>query len=489
MTSEPVASISAPRDLALHDIVVVGGGLAGLCAAVHAQELGLRVVLIEQGDGERYPCNSRYSGGIVHIGFHDPHRPPEQLIDVINRVTGGDVDPGVADAVARDGRRLLRWLQSHGTRFMRFNFKEGYKWSMAPPRRRRPGTDWEGRGPDVTLRRLMAVFLRNGGTLSLRTRARELIVEEGRCTGVVADRDGQEIAFRGRFVVIADGGFQSDAELFRANIGPHFEEVFQRGAANAHGDGIRMAQKVGAGLTRCDRFYGHLLHRDALTNPKLWPYPQADELAVAGIVVDANGKRLFDEGVGGVGLANLLASRQDVSPVFAVFDAKVWDGPGRTARIPANPLMTNAGATFFSADTVRALADEAGIDADGLAETVRAYNEALAHKRGAELTPPRQRGVMPQPLDTPSYRAFPLLPGITYTMGGLLIDGHGAVLRADRTPIPGLFAAGAATGGLEGGNFGYVGGLIKAGVFGLRAADQIAEQGKLVGAARGVEER
>lgn len=460
------------------DVVVVGAGLAGLCAAVHAQELGLRVVLLEQGDGERYPCNSRYSGGIVHIGFHDPHRPHNQLIEVINRITGGDVDPDVADAVAHDGRRLLRWLQGHGTRFMRFNFKEGYKWSMAPPRRRRAGSDWEGRGPDVTLRLLVAAFLHNSGKMSLRTKARELIMRDGRCVGVVAECDGRDVSFEGQFVVIADGGFQSDPALFRANIGPHFDAVFQRGAANARGDGIRMAQKAGAALTRCDRFYGHLLHRDALANAKLWPYPQADELAVAGIVVDANGKRLFDEGVGGVGLANLLASRQDASAVFAVFDEKVWAGPGRTARIPANPLMAMAGATLHTADTIDALARKAGIDADGLVTTVMTYNDALKHGGARELTPPRRLGAPPRPLDTPSFVAFPLLPGITYTMGGLSIDGDGAVLREDRTPIPGLFAAGAATGGLEGGNFGYVGGLIKAGVFGLRAAEKIAEQAR-----------
>jgi len=477
MTSE-LSSAIPTAEVGAYDVIVIGGGLAGLCAAVRAQELGLSALMLEQGDGERYPCNSRYSGGILHIGFHDPHRPYEQLIEVIRRITGGDVEESAADAVARDGRRLLRWLQGHGTRFMRFNFREGYKWCMAPPRRRRPGTDWEGRGPDVTLRRLAATFLRNGGLLSLRTRARDLVMKNGRCVGVIADRDGQEKVFHGRFTVIADGGFQSSAELFRANIGPHFEAVLQRGAANARGDGIRMAQKVGAGLTRCDRFYGHLLHQEALTNPKLWPYPQADELAVSGIVVDADGKRLFDEGIGGVGLTNLLASRKDVSPVFAVFDAKVWEGPGRTARIPANPLMVNAGGALHSADTIPALAEKAGIDAAGLAATVAAYNDALINKRAGALNPPRQRGMAPQPLDSPSYIAFPLLPGITYTMGGLSIDGYGAVLRADRTPIAGLFAAGATTGGLEGGDFGYVGGLIKAGVFGLRAAEKIAEQAK-----------
>jgi fumarate reductase flavoprotein subunit len=71
--------------------------------------------------------------------------------------------------------------------------------------------------------------------------------------------------------------------------------------------------------------------------------------------------------------------------------------------------------------------------------------------------------------------AIPICAGITYTMGGIAINGHGQVQQQDKTAIPGLFAAGATTGGLEGGGrLGYVGGLVKAGVFGLRAAERIA---------------
>ena len=60
------------------DVVIVGAGLAGLTAGVRAAELGLRPIVLEMGDGTQYPCNSRMSGGILHIGFHDPFRPPEE---------------------------------------------------------------------------------------------------------------------------------------------------------------------------------------------------------------------------------------------------------------------------------------------------------------------------------------------------------------------------------------------------------------------------
>jgi fumarate reductase flavoprotein subunit len=75
--------------------------------------------------------------------------------------------------------------------------------------------------------------------------------------------------------------------------------------------------------------------------------------------------------------------------------------------------------------------------------------------------------------------AIPLCTGITYTMGGIVIDGDSCVLRQDGTAIAGLYAAGTTTAGLEvrinDQGVGYVGGLIKA-VFGLRASEHAAKK-------------
>ena len=74
---------------------------------------------------------------------------------------------------------------------------------------------------------------------------------------------------------------------------------------------------------------------------------------------------------------------------------------------------------------------------------------------------------------------MPLCAGISYTMGGLAIDANSRVIHHDGYPIPGLYAAGASTGGLEGGMYsGYVGGLAKAFLCGLKAADSIAIEKK-----------
>ena len=123
------------------------------------------------------------------------------------------------------------------------------------------------------------------------------------------------------------------------------------------------------------------------------------------------------------------------------------------------------------------------VPAARLEQTVSEYNEAYAAGTLAELHPARSSKPIPgnapiptMPVSTPPYYAVPLCAGITMTMGGIAIDAHARVLHESGEPIPGLYAAGSSTGGLEGrGGAHYLGGLIKAAVFGLLAGEHVAE--------------
>ena len=94
----------------------------------------------------------------------------------------------------------------------------------------------------------------------------------------------------------------------RLDFGPPFGAVFQRGARTGKGAGLEMAKAAGAALTETNRFYGHLLCSDALTNDRVWPYPELDAIATSGLVVDGSGKRVVDEGRTGIFIANALAA-------------------------------------------------------------------------------------------------------------------------------------------------------------------------------------
>ena len=249
-----------------------------------------------------------------------------------------------------------------------------------------------------------------------------------------------------------------------------------RHARTAVGDGLKIAETAGAALIGLERFYGHLLSRDAMNNENLWPYPQIDAVATAAIVVDWQGQRLLDEGLGGISITNDLARLDDPLCATVICDAPIWKTAGKAAQIPPNPQLLAGGGTLHQADTIEALAAAAGLPPDALAETVAVYNDAVRFNRLMTLLPERStRSGQPQRIETSPFFAIPICAGITNTMGGIAIDGHGRVKRPDGSIIAGLYAAGGATGGLEGGGaLGYVGGLIKACVFGIRVAEHAA---------------
>ena len=307
--------------------------------------------------------------------------------------------------------------------------------------------------------------------------ANRLIMRDGRCAGVEATHDGAALSLHcTAAVILADGGFQASLDLVGKHIAPAPQHLIQRGAATSNGAGLRMALEAGAATTELGSFYGHLLSRDAFTNDMLWPYPQLDELAVAGIMVDQDGRRFADEGLGGVYLANVVARRADPLSTTAIFDSDIWNSAGRYNRIPPNPQMKNAGATIHTADTVAGMARLLGMPEQDLCGTVDAYNAALAAGASGQLPVPRTTADNAAfPLLKPPFFAVPACAGITYTMGGIRIDPHARVLLPDGSAVAALYAAGCTTGGLEGGvTARYVGGLCRSGTFGKIAAEHIA---------------
>lgn len=467
--------MNEPNDF---DLVAVGGGFAGLCAALRGAELGLRTAVVEAGADDNYLCSSRWAGGIFHVSYHDVKLSREELLGAIARQTSGEADPQLAAAIAEDAGRTVDWLAIQGAPFVQGSPIDWHRFTLAPPRAAVAGQDWRGRGPDRMIDRLRQRLEERQGRMFLGARVGALRIDWGRVTGLVASAAGGDVAFTAGAVVIADGGFPGDPELFRKHIGPHPERVLMRHAGTAIGDGLRMAETAGAALVNLDRFYGHLLSRDAMQNPGLWPYPQIDAVATAAIVVDGDGRRLLDEGLGGISITNDLARLDDPLCATVICDAPIWESAGRAAQIPPNPQLLAGGGTLHRADTLDALAAMAGLPAAALTKTVTDYNDAVRNGRLAALLPKRStRSGAPRPVETPPFIAIPICAGITNTMGGIAIDGHGRVKRRDGSVTAGLYAAGGATGGLEGGGaLGYVGGLIKACVFGLRVAEDAARR-------------
>lgn len=456
-------------------VIIMGGGLAGLVTANRAAELGAAVVVLEQGAAENYPCNARFANGVLHMAYHELSEPAADLLSVIDDETAGFARPDAARAMAESAGAAYGWIRANGAKVIRVPINGAPRCILAPPRRPEPGGLHEGAGGDYLLRALTDKLAQRGGKLTRGVRVASIDAVGGRCASVTIERDGRTERLAASAVVICDGGFQGTPALVGQYITRRPDRMVTRNSGTGRGDGLRLALALGAATAGMDRFYGHLLARRALTDPRLWPYPVLDGLALAGVVVGPDGLRVIDEGGGGVYMTNELARLDDPASTTVIFDHAIWTAPARGEALPPNPYLQRAGGELFEAPDLASLASKAGLPTDTLQRTVSEYNEAVKRGTTASLTPTRSsRKRAPSPIVQPPFYAAPMCGGITYTMGGIVIDGDCRVLRPDETPIAGLYAAGSATGGLEGGPAaGYLGGLGKAIVFGYRAGETI----------------
>ncbi|MCC6472139.1 MAG: FAD-binding protein, partial [Burkholderiales bacterium] len=362
-------------------------------------------------------------------------------------------------------------------------WEPGQRALLAPPPPVKPGLHWRGRGADVMVRTLCAKLESRAGRLLRGVRARELMMNGSRCCGVAGTQGNEALRFEAGAVVLADGGFQADAELLRRYVTKEPDRLLQRNAGSGGGDGLRMALAAGARIRGTECFYGHVHSRDALANPLLWPYPTVDAPIAFGVALDARGERFADEGLGAVYMANAIARLPDPLEAVAVCDAAAWVGPVKRVARPSNPLVERAGGTVHKSYTMEGLAALAGLPEDALVKTLLEYNRAIDENRSAQLPVPRSASpVKPMAVRIPPFYALPVCAGITYTMGGVAIDERCRVRHADGHPIEGLYAAGSTTGGHEGGPAaGYTGGLGKAMSFGFHAGNCIVEASRAAG--------
>jgi fumarate reductase flavoprotein subunit len=339
------------------------------------------------------------------------------------------------------------------------------------------GLDWEGRGADVLMRALEAQINERGGRVLRGTQAEALIVADGACVGVETRRGSERLRLDAKAVVIADGGFPANRDMIAKYITPRADRVLCRAGAGARGAGIRMAEAAGAAIGGFGKFYGHIHHANALRNAQLWPYPHLDAAAEAALLIGRDGRRFTDEGLGGVCMANAIAQLEDPLSSHLVLDEAIWQAePTLSLTVPANPAMLNAGGPIITAPDLASLAERIAVPAATLAATVAAHNDAIARGNFAALEVSRSlRKHKPMPIARPPFHAVPLCAGITGTMGGVVIDANAQTQTSAGAPFPGLYAVGTPVAGLEGGpRAGYVGGLSKAFVLGLLAAEHIA---------------
>ena len=455
------------------DILIVGAGLAGFTAAVRASEQGAKVLLIDKSHGELGDGNVLMASGSLRAGGKSPKTAAAELYDFV--MSEGVGYPDLVKAWSETCGRAIGWLQTVGVEIEetapgRIWLNQKSEISYSPVYKKDVG----GRA----LTSLKKRFLNLGGSYLNGSEGVRLIVENGRVTGLIAKQNGVEIELRAGATILATGGFSANPELVKKYIGAHADQCKLRGSKQDTGDGLRMALAVGAKAVNLQYFYGHLIARKALTDDRFWPYPRLDSFVDEGILIDPNGDRFVDEGRGDVAVSNELARTSDVTGAALIFDATTWDAAkddpfSKSVKTPApNPWLMDNDGDIFHDETIEGIAQKLGIGAANLVQTVEQYNRAVRSSNAGPLAVPRTG--KPKPL-WPPYYGLKVVPGLTFTMGGVLVNGRGEALNVDEKPIKGLYAAGDTIGGLMGGyRGGYTGGLMQAVMTGILAGENAA---------------
>jgi fumarate reductase flavoprotein subunit len=442
--------------------VIVGGGLAGMAAARRLQQLGVQPVVLERGEAEGGANNARISGGLLHVAMAAIDEKPDGLYARLIEETDGEIDPGLARVYADHAGRAVDWLVAQGVEIVPKSQAPCQRFALYPHEHATARRIVATRGPD---RAMMALYraVRGGGAEVILGAGAEALRPAGGGRWVVGYRGAG--GWRERTagaVLVADGGFQANPEMLARYVGPNAALCLLRAMPSSTGAGLRMLMAAGAKAVGLGRIYGHLASADALTNDMLWPYPSVDKLCLQGVLVDRRGERFASRATDGVRLVNELARTEDPRGHRVIFDEELWNTAGKDnpygTPVP-NPELVERGGTLVRGGSVAALGEAIGIEADLLQRAVAEHNADPS--RAAVARPP--------------FYAMPVVPGITFTMGGVRISPACEVLDETERPIAGLYAAGGATGGLHGGpRGGYVGGLAAALIFGLLAADAIA---------------
>lgn len=401
----------------LWDLIVVGGGNAGLCAAIEAAEAGAKLLILEvapktyRGGNSRHTRNFRcmHQGPLsVLTGDYDPN----EYYDDLLRVTAHKTDETLARLVINTSEACLPWMEAHGVRFQP---------SLS-------GT--------LSLSRTNAFFLGGGKALVnayyntcedlgvtavYEANVSHIEIEDGHFTGLDATIDGESHHIQGRALVLASGGFQADLDWLADAWGPAARNFLIRGTPYNRGVVLRDMLDQGA-VSVGDPTQCHAVAIDGRAPKFDGGIVTRLDCVPFSIVVNKDGQRFYDEG-------------EDVWPKrYAIWGRLVAAQPDQVAYsiIDAKSAELFMPSVFppETADTVEGLGQRLGISGTKLRETVDAFNAAC---EDGDFTPTEldglaTTGIEPaktnwaRPIVEPPFYGYSLRPGVTFTYLGLKVD-------------------------------------------------------------------
>lgn len=432
------------------DVVIVGGGGAGLAAAISAVQNGANVIVVEKLD--ILGGSTNISEGALNAV--DPERQGKQGIeDSIEKFITQTYEGGhkvgnmtLIKYMCENALDSVHWLESIGVKFKdEVGTATGALWQRSHYTTTPSGNSYI---------KVFEKFAAGNDKLKILTgtTVNELLTEGRRVTGISAtDKNGGNVTVKAKSVILATGGFGANKALlkrYNTGVWSHVD-LTTLGCTNmarsATGAGIEMAEKIGAAVTGMS---------DIQVHPCGTPGTGLMEnIRTSGrnrLFVNLEGNRFVNEGAA----RDVLAQ--------AVFDQK-----GQTywivvnaVRYPSRDWVDANGATIanmvaqgsvIEAETLEELAEKTGMNADNLKAAVDGYNAVVRGQKEDEFGFVANNKADVELNGGPWY-ACKKVPTVHHTMGGLEINANTEVLDKDGNVIPGLYAAGEVTGGIHGSN-------------------------------------
>ena len=464
------------------DVVVVGAGGAGMTAAITAAAEGKNVVILESQSmvggnsvratggmnagktvyqdenefgesagvektlktaAEKYADNETITALAKTVseqwaayqanptGYFDS----VELMELDTMIGGKGInDPELVETLCANSADAIDWLDEHGITLHNVSSFGG----ASVKRIHRPVN---AEGKTVSVGSYMIPLLQEncekaGVKMMLDTTATEILTDaNGAAVGVKATgASGETVTVNAKAVVLASGGFGANLDMV-VKYKPELKGFMTTNAPGIQGQGIEMAQAIGAATVDMDQIQIH-------------PTVEANTAALiteglrgdGAILINEEGQRFIDE-VGTRDVVSAAEIAQTGSYSWLVVDQAMVDASS-VIQGYIKKGYTVTGATYEE------LGKAMGVDAAAFAETMEKWNGYVEAKNDPDFG----RTSFANPLNTAPYYAVKVTAGVHHTMGGLKINANTEVLNEKGEVIPGLFAAGEVTGGVHGAN-------------------------------------
>ncbi len=449
------------------DVAIIGGGTAGLAAAVAAVEKGAKVTVIEKGSTTGGTGNMGMGPFAVESKLQRMKNitiTREEAFKAFMEYTHWRVDARLVSLYINKSADTIDWLEKMGVvwggveAYVRGSYATHHQ--VTPP----GGRHGVPMSASAMFKVLTDVGNDMGVKFMLKTAAKKLIKENGKVVGLIAEDASGEIQIKAKAVIIATGGFGNNAEMIKKYTPYEWgKDLFSMRIPGIVGEGIRMAWEAGAGaeglnieltcMAGSAPFTGEVTDSGKMNAAMFSPVTPA--FHQPNLIVNLHGERFMNEAdMGNSTFFGNAVARQPKRCAFVIFDSatakyyvengfdwvsgmmggKINDFDAEVAK-----AISNGNTAIFTANSLDELASKTGINAEVLKKEVEEYNmvcengrDDLFHKRPLYL----------RTVSQPKFYAGKAVPGGYGSLGGIKINHRAEVVTEEQDTIPGLYAAG-----------------------------------------------